>query len=124
MKIAFDVKGTIDGPNQDKVLRLFRALQQQGHEMVVWSSRYSYATGAVAKHSLSAEALPKTDKWGEVAESDYMDIAIDDEPQTWLTAKRLILVRDLPADVEAFAAALTAEHGAMVSGPQSGGANA
>jgi len=105
MRIAFDVKGTIEGPHQDKVLRLFRVFEKQGHEMIVWSSVYSYATDAVAKHGLNAQAQSKV--WSsDASPDDRVDIAIDDEPQTWLATNRLILVKDLPDDLETLAVEL------------------
>lgn len=107
MRIAFDVKGTIDGPYQDKVLRLFMALEKNGHELTVWSSEFSLATRAVARHGLNAGFQSKVGK-GECPTDEYFDLAIDDEAQTWLATNRLIMVHELPDDVEAFAEALTA----------------
>lgn len=108
MRIAFDVKGTIQGPYQDKVLRLFRAFEKRGHEMIVWSSVYSYATDAVAKHGLNARPMSKM-LGCEASSNDRVNICIDDERQTWLATDRLILVSELPDDVEALAEEISAE---------------
>lgn len=115
MKIAFDVKGTIQGPYQDKVLKLFREFEKRGHEMIVWSSVYSYATDAVAKHGLNALAMSKVLSC-EATPDQRVDIAIDDEPQTWLAANRLISVHDIPDDINAFVETLCIENVAADGG--------
>ena len=105
MRIAFDVKGTINGPDHDKVLKLFHALQAMGHEMFVWSTFIGYAVDAISEHNLKAESmwkksLSELNEWG----MEPMDVCIeDDSSQTWLGSKKIILVSDLPDDIEAFA---------------------
>lgn len=99
MRIAFDVKGTIDGPKGKFVLGLFKFLQDLGHECVVWSNSYGYAVDAVMTHALNAEAMPKKGKgdFGYEDKASHFDIAIeDDTSQTWLAAKRFIWVHELP----------------------------
>lgn len=97
MKIAFDVKGTIDGPKGDVILEAFKKLQELGHTCVVWSNLYSYATDAIAKHGLNAEAHDKRMKMDlEYDESRYFDVAIeDDRRQEYLAANRFIFVDDI-----------------------------
>lgn len=102
MKIAFDVMGTIDGPSQKKVLALYHEFERLGHEMVVWSSMYSLAVRAVKNHNLKANSMSKMERY-QYEPSEYMDLAIDDENQTYLAANRLVLVRDIPDDIENFA---------------------
>jgi CspA family cold shock protein len=97
MKIAFDVKGTIEGPKQKEVLELFWRLQREGHEMFVWSNLFSYAAQAVIDHKLPATALLKNGI-SDYPESAYglMDVAIeDDRSQTWLGANKIVFVDEL-----------------------------
>lgn len=108
MRIAFDVKGTIEGPQKSKVLRLFKALQAQGHDLIVWSNSYGYAVDAVKDNNLTCPAQSKTTKWDvDDDQSKFVDLAIDDDSsQTWLAAKRFIWVHELPDDIETFAQTL------------------
>lgn len=101
MRIAFDVKGTIDGPKQKLVLKLLKELQAKGHEIIVWSSMYGFALDAIKKHGLSAEAWPKRMQSDfDYDESKYVDYAIEDDPtQDWLAAKNFIWVEDLPSNI-------------------------
>lgn len=98
MKVAFDVKGTIDGHKQDLVLKLFHGLQKKGHQCVVWSNLYSYAVDAVKEHGLTnTKTMSKMSRFElKEQEMDQMDLAIeDDRSQTWLGAKRFIFVDEL-----------------------------
>ena len=104
MRIAFDVKGTIEGHSKDKVLRLFKALEAMGHDLLVWSNSYQYAVDAVKNNGLKCPYQSKTTKWDVSDESQYVDLAIDDDSsQTWLASKRFIWVHELPDDIETFA---------------------
>lgn len=105
MRIAFDVMGTLQGVNSDKVVRLFKALQDRGHDMHVWSSDFGCAMRTNNHLKLNATVLGKVSKIDAKEMGDeLMDIAIDDDStQTWLAAKYIVLVRDIPSDVEAFA---------------------
>lgn len=62
MKIAFDVKGTIEGPKGKFVLGMLKMFQDAGHEVIVWSNAYGYAVDAVRDHELDAEAHLKWSK--------------------------------------------------------------
>lgn len=98
MKVAFDVKGTIEGYNKETVLRLFKGLQAKGHKCVVWSNLYSYAVDAIKDNGLTnTEAMDKMSKFDlRDRDMDPMDLAIeDDRSQTWLGAKRIIFVDEL-----------------------------
>lgn len=99
MKIAFDVKGTIEGPDQYKVLKLFFALKALGHEMIVWSSEYSYAVRANKKHGLDAIVMSKLWKADTIGSVEYwMDLAIDDDSsQDYLASHKFLWVRHLPS---------------------------
>lgn len=106
MKIAFDILGTLQGRDSAKVVALYRALQNKGHDMHVWSSDFAMAMRVNRELKLDATVQGKVSKSEAENEGDsYMDIAIDDDStQTWLAAKYIVLVRDIPSkDVEAFA---------------------
>lgn len=98
MRIAFDVKGTIEGPKKKYVLMLLKNLQSKGHHITVWSNLYSYAVDAVKDNHLDCEFDSKRTT-GDCADdaSRLMDLAIDDDSsQTWLASKRFIWVHDIP----------------------------
>lgn len=114
MKIAFDVMGTLMGQNQDKVLRLFHAFEKMGHTMYVWSNSINYAFDAVNQHKLNVPAeriMYKYTKFdAEMEQMDVMDVAVeDDKSQTYLATKKLVLVYEIPDDVEEFAKTLIKE---------------
>jgi hypothetical protein len=98
MRIAFDVKGTIEGPKQKFVLGLMEYLKEAGHEIIVWSNSLSYAMDAVRDHELSCPAVSKRALYDIDNDVDQcVDLAIDDDSsQSWLAAKRFIWVHDLP----------------------------
>lgn len=102
MKIAFDVKGTIEGPKKELVLKLFRGFQNTGHECVVWSNSYGYAVDAIKNNNL-LDTHPE-DKKSKRDLEEYgrpvYDIAIeDDRSQTWLGAKRFVFVDELTEEL-------------------------
>lgn len=112
MRIAFDVKGTLDGYNETKVRALFKALHDAGHHVVVWSNSYGYAHDMAEQLKalgFNTEADSKySDSDAEDRGNGMFDIAIeDDTSQTWLAAKKLVFVHELPDDVERFAEELT-----------------
>jgi hypothetical protein len=100
MKIAFDVKGTLDNPHDKRtermVLALLETLQKQGHEIIVWSNSFGYAVECVNKLGLkNVRAESKSDKWSR-DEANWYDVCIeDDTSQTYLAAKRIIFVKDI-----------------------------
>lgn len=98
MRVAFDVKGTIDGYNSELVLKLFKGLQAKGHEVFVWSNLYSYAVDAIKdNHLKNTEPLQKMSRIDlEERELPQMDLAIeDDRSQTWLGANKFVFVDEL-----------------------------
>lgn len=98
MKVAFDVKGTIEGHKKDLVLRLFRGLQSQGHTCLVWSNSIGYAVDAIKDNNLdNTEPLWKYTK-GDVAMQgrEMMDICIeDDRSQSYLGSRRFVFVDEI-----------------------------
>lgn len=86
MKVAFDVKGTLDGGG-NRVMRLLEILKQRGHEITIWSSVYSYA----AKWSEILE-LPATEKYSlfqaKRDEKPVFDVAVEDDYTTDYLATR------------------------------------
>lgn len=105
MKIAVDVKGTLEGYKKPQILRMIELFQKAGHTVVVWSNLYSYAVDAVRDNNLqnieSTSKSGKGDYGFEGDESKFYDLAIeDDHSQTWLAAKRFIFVDEIPNTVE------------------------
>lgn len=104
MRVAFDVKGTIEGPKKDLVLKLFRGLQEKGHTCIVWSNLYSYAIDAVVNNKLENTEPNRKYSKGDVAEGIYasttmFDLAVeDDRSQTWLAANRFLFVDEITED--------------------------
>lgn len=98
MRIAFDVKGTLEGPREHLVLGLLIQLQELGHEIIVWSNSFGYAVDCAKNLGLvGVRVESKRNKWNTPAE-DFYDVAIEDmaEQRDWLAAKRVILVSELP----------------------------
>ena len=101
MRIAIDVKGTLEGPRKQDLIKLIKAMQAKGHTVLVWSNLYSYAVDAVRDNALNCTPQSKTTKWDVSDESQFVDLAIDDDSsQTWLAAKRFIWVHQLPDDIQ------------------------
>jgi hypothetical protein len=105
MKIAFDVKGTLVGHHQEKVRKLFHYLVCPENKMFVWSNSWEYAYTTVEDLNLLATPeLKKSARDLEDWNRPLMDIAIeDDKSQTWLGAKKIIWVDEIPDDVAKFA---------------------
>lgn len=98
MRIAFDVKGTIEGPKKALVLHIFEKLQEQGHTCVVWSNSYGYAVDAIKDNNLqNTEPMDKMSKFDlQERGLEPFDLAIeDDRSQTWLGAKKFAFVDEL-----------------------------
>ena len=102
MKIAFDVKGTIEGSKKQQVLRMFKLFQDAGHDVIVWSNSYGYAVDAI-ENNLLKNTNPHDKKMKmdvDYEEDRYVDIAIeDDRSQTWLAAKKFVFVDEIPTDM-------------------------
>lgn len=101
MRIAIDVKGTLEGPRKQDLIKLIKAMQAKGHTVLIWSNSYGFAVDAVRDNGLNCDAQSKTTKWDVSDESQFVDLSIDDDSsQTWLAAKRFIWVHELPSDIE------------------------
>jgi len=100
MRIAFDVKGTIEGSKKKQVLRMFELFQKAGHKVFVWSNSYGYAVDAVRDNNLAnTSPMDKMMKM-DAEEEQMMDIAVeDDHSQTWLAAKKFVFVDEIPDDM-------------------------
>jgi len=112
MKVAFDVKGTLEGHR--KVLALYLWFESKGCEMIIWSSVYSYAVDCARELKLDGEVMSKREK------SDFFDddnskydvnIAVDDrdfsvfsdgKTVSWLACNHLIKVNEIPSDLSKF----------------------
>lgn len=100
MKIACDVKGTLEGYKQKQVLRILELFAKTGYEIVVWSNTYSYAKDAVAKFNLNCEYGYKKDRIDCDDPFEFMDFCIeDDRSQKYLAAKNFIFVDDIPEEM-------------------------
>lgn len=110
MKVAFDVKGTLEGHYEHKVRTLYDAFEKLGCEMVIWSSLGSFAYDFARKNSLKAAVMTKFANSEDLEPSEKMDLAIDDDyQQEYLATHKLILVSEipeLPVDIELFAKSL------------------
>jgi len=99
--IAFDCKGTLIFNNHNKkvVVDLFNDLHKNGHVMTIWSSLGSYPLKAYQEHFLGKENISLEDKsfyWGNEEGPPLKDICVDDENQTWLSAKHIIHAGKIP----------------------------
>jgi len=104
MRIAVDVKGTLEGHKRDLIVRMMMFLKDKGWEVVVWSNSYGYAVDAVK--GLSETPLEGIEPYNKEMKSSvdykeefYFDIAIeDDRSQEYLAAKHFIWVDEIPQD--------------------------
>ena len=95
MKIAFDVKGTLEGHKGKFVLGLLNYLQGMGHEITIWSNGPGFAAQCAKDLGLTNVATMM--KYGKGDHQELFDIAVeDDTSQNWLAAKRFVWVKDIP----------------------------
>lgn len=103
MKLACDVKGTLEGSKKKQVLKLLDLFSKAGYEITIWSNLYSYAIDAVKDNNLKADSMGKKSKGDypyEYDESTYFNFAIeDDRQQEYLAAKKFIWVDEIPEDL-------------------------
>lgn len=114
MKVAFDVKGTLEGP--PKVLALYKWFESKGCEMIIWSSIYSYAEECAHDLKLDGEIMSKRNRMDsedlKFNPGYNMDIAVDDrdfsefddKTVSWLACDNLIKVHEIPNDISQFEA--------------------
>jgi hypothetical protein len=95
MKIAIDVKGTLEGPKGEIIAEAAAVLKERGHEITVWSSLLSYAyewvKGAGEFYEISGK------KWRrDVEPEEFYDVAIEDDENLGeiLAANKVIYVHE------------------------------
>jgi len=108
MNIAFDVKGTLEGHKKVEIRYTLKQLYDAGHKIYIWSNLFSYANDmaeSLQMRGIECEALEKyakneADQW----DRPMMDVAFeDDRSQSWLAAKRIICVDEVPNGAGEFA---------------------
>lgn len=93
MRIAIDVKGTLEGPKEQIIRLAAELLWRKGHEVVVWSNMTSFAHDFVKKYDFPYGYTGKKMASDCYSEDELYDVAIeDDRSQTWLAAKKIIFV--------------------------------
>jgi hypothetical protein len=103
LNIAFDVNGTLDSSKKDLLIQVIEELQNKGHECFVWSSDLTMARNFVRENNLNCDFLQKYyKKESQLQNKIMMDISIDDDKELIpiLSAKRVLLVHNLPSTVE------------------------
>jgi hypothetical protein len=98
MRVAFDVKGTLDGPNSQKVWKLLQTLESKGCDITIWSSWLPFASELVSNRRLNFKYQSKELR-GDVPLNEWFDVAVeDDTQQDFLAAKRFVFVKDIPEE--------------------------
>lgn len=97
MKVAFDVKGTLEGLKGPIIIEILDRLASAGVETFVWSSLLSYAVDFVNEKDVDAFPISKLAKRDlEYDESQYMDFCIEDDRQSeYLASKTIIFVDEI-----------------------------
>lgn len=102
MRIAFDVKGTIEGPKKELVLKLFKGLQAKGHICIVWSNYYGFAVDAIKNNNLTnTQAMSKASSYDlEDQRQPLFDLAVEDDRMqgSYLGAKEFLFVDDITSE--------------------------
>ena len=100
VKIACDVKGTLEGDKKKQVLKILDLFHRAGYEIIIWSNMSSYAHDAVRDNNLRAEPMGKKMMLDYDDPSEAMNYCIeDDRSQTWLGAHKFIWVDEIPEDI-------------------------
>ena len=105
MKIAFDVKGTLDGYNEEKVRRLFKWFQDQGHEVHIWSNSFSYAHEMAVKLNHPLKLVHDKYSFYDAKEMDktVFDFCVEDDTNQWyLASKKFIWVHNVPENPDSY----------------------
>lgn len=99
LKIAIDVKGTLEGPKGEIIAEVARLLKEQGNEITVWSSLISYAYEWVKDND---ETYEIANKWSDREPEEYYDIAIEDDTSQGeiLHARKVIYVHEFNSVIE------------------------
>ena len=113
MRIAFDVKGTLEGGNYSgRAMNLLLLLHKAGHEVIIWSSVLSYAYRTTVRiNQAYGITLDCYSKYGEYEREEknlpIIDFAVeDDTSQDYLAAKNFVWVHNIPENVEELAQSL------------------
>jgi hypothetical protein len=103
MKIACDVKGTLEGPKKKQVLKILDLFARAGYEVTIWSNSFGYAVDAVRDNNLRAQTMTKKSKSDmENDDQPLFNFAIEDDKQQWyLGATRIVYVDEIPEDLVA-----------------------
>lgn len=109
MRIAFDVKGTLDGYKKTSVRRVLKLFYDKGHDIIIWSNSYGYAkemSESLIPYGLTTNAAAKYSMNDAKQENKpIMDAAIEDDmSQKWLAANKIVWVHDIPDTAEEFRA--------------------
>lgn len=104
MKIAVDVKGTLEGPKRKQIVHIIKEALNKGYEVTIWSN----GLGRQGAEGLEREygiKLPYEDKFSkrdaETWERGLFDLAIeDDTSQSYLAAKKFLWVHEIPESDE------------------------
>lgn len=103
MKVAVDVKGTLEGPRRKQIVEIIKFLLNRGDQVVVWSNGLGRqgAEGLEKEYGIKLSYEDKFSKrdaseWGV----DLFDLAIeDDKSQDYLAAKKFLWVHNIPEDL-------------------------
>lgn len=98
MIIAFDVKGTLEGPKGDLIKVIADTLSREsfGCKIVIWSNLTSYAYDCAKTMTFPCEPMGKMMMSDLESPDQAFDFAIeDDRSQTWLAAKNIIFVDEI-----------------------------
>ena len=113
MRIAFDVKNTLEGhENSGRIMNLLLLLHKQGHEIIIWSSVLSYAYRTTKRikdaYGITLDCYSKYGTYeAEEQNLPVMDFAVeDDTSQDYLAAQKFVWVHNIPENVEEFAQSL------------------
>lgn len=103
LKIAFDVKGTlVDGHSSENIRKLLILCRERGHEITVWSNLFTYTVDFLKDYPTHARFVhdnqSKDSKGDRLSHGlPLFDFAFEDDiRQTYLGAKNLIFVQDVP----------------------------
>lgn len=103
MKVAFDVKGTLDGHRRVEVRSLLKYFLDQGAEITIWSNLYSYAADMADELEKYFEGVnfQVTGKYSfyDAQEQNLpvFDFCVEDDTGQWyLAAKQIVFVHTIP----------------------------
>lgn len=100
MKVAVDVKGTLEGPRRKQIVEIIKFLLRRGNQVTIWSNGLG-RQGAEGLEKEYGIKLSYEDKFSKRDASelgvDFFDLAIEDDiSQTYLAAKKFLFVHNIP----------------------------